>query len=278
MKLFNTFILLLFLSPHLVSAQQHYLQNLWVTDTIIPVPESVLYSATDKFLYVSLIDGLPAERDGKGGIAKLNTTGNIINLNWITGLNAPKGMARYKNTLFVADLTELVMIDILQNKVVRKITIDSAKVLNDVTVDGKGTVYVSDPRAKKIFKVKNDVPTIHLENLVKPNGLKFIDGFLYMLDNGTLYKIDKQKNKQIIAEGMDDNTDGIEPVKKGEYIVSCWTGVLYYVKENGEKQMLRDTRKEEYYLADIGYNAKENVIYIPSLFKMTVSAYKLITE
>jgi len=43
--------------------------------------------------------------------------GSIIELNWIAGLNAPKGMAIYDNSsgsskLYVSDITDLVEIDI----------------------------------------------------------------------------------------------------------------------------------------------------------------------
>lgn len=251
------------------------IEKLWITDTILPVPESVLYNKSDKSLFVSLIDGSPAERDGKGGIAILSSEGKIIDLNWITGLNAPKGMARYKNVLYVADLTELVVIDIKQRTVAKKIAIDSAVVLNDVTVDGKGIVYVSDPRAKKVFRVENNTASVYLNQLIKPNGLKVIGKFLYMLDNGSLYKIDKQKNKKLLVEGLDDNTDGIEPVKKGEFIVTCWTGVIYHVTESGSNQVLLDRRKEEYYTADIGYDSKTKTVYVPSLFKKTITAYAI---
>ncbi|WP_268846409.1 hypothetical protein [Flavobacterium aestivum] len=274
MKKSITYIVLLFTISQ-SSIAQHSLNRIWVTDSILPIPESVLYDDKDHILYTSLMDGSPAERDGKGSIGKLTTDGKIINLNWISGLNAPKGMAKHKNTLFVADLTEIVIIDLKQQKILKKITVDGSKILNDVTVDEKGVVYVSDPKIGKIFKLENDIPTIYLENLIKPNGLKFIDDYLYYLDNGSLYKIDNKKNKQTLAEGMDENTDGIEQVTKGKYIISCWTGVIYYVNEDGTKETLSDTRKEEYYSADIGFDNKKKIVYVPSLFKKTITAYSL---
>lgn len=258
-----------------LQAQQHSLQKIWATDTILPVPESVLYDGKEDILYASLMDGKSTVRDGKGGIAKIGTNGKVIDLNWINGLNAPKGMGIYKNKLYVADLTEIVIIDIPHKNVLQKITVDSAKVLNDITIDANGVVYVSDPWTKKVFKLENNNPSIYLNNLVEPNGLKATGNYLYMLDNGKLYKIDKQRNKQAVAEGMDENTDGIEQIKKGEFIITCWTGVIYHVTENGEKQMLTDTRKEEQYSADIGYNKKKKIIYVPTLANKTVIAYQL---
>jgi hypothetical protein len=254
-------------------AQQHSLQKLWVTDTILPVPES--YDSKENLLYTSLMDGKSTLRDGKGGIAKMGTDGKIIDLNWIAGLNAPKGMGRYKDKLYVADLTEIVIIDIPHKKVLQKITVDSAKVLNDITIDATGIVYVSDPWAKKVFKLENSIASIYISNLIEPNSLKAIGNYLYMLDNGTLYKIDKQRSKQVVADGMDENTDGIEQIKKGEYIISCWIGVIYHVNESGKKQLLIDTRKEEHYSADIGYNKNKKIIYVPTLGNKKVIAYQL---
>lgn len=271
----NIFYVLLLFIISFSGIAQHSLNRIWITDSILPIPESVLYDKTDQILYTSLMDGSPAERDGKGSIGKLTIDGKIINLNWISGLNAPKGMAKFKNKLFVADLTEIVIIDIKQQKILKKIIIDGAKILNDVTIDKKGVVYVSDPKVGKIFKLENDVATVYLENLNKPNGLKFIGNDLYFLDSGSLYKMDPKKNKQLLAEGMDENTDGIEPIADSTFIVSCWTGVVYYVHKDGSKEILSDTRKEEYYSADIGLDKEKKIVYVPSLFKKTIAAYSL---
>ncbi|HEY4335294.1 MAG TPA: ATP/GTP-binding protein, partial [Puia sp.] len=71
---------------------QHQLVKLWETDSVLKVPESVLYSPEDKLLYNSNIDGQPNEKDGKGSIGKTALDGKIIKVDWVTGLNAPKGL------------------------------------------------------------------------------------------------------------------------------------------------------------------------------------------
>lgn len=91
-------LLLILLIITTVKAQQ-LSKPLWESKPLA-VPESVLYSAEDKKLYVSLIDGAGNVKDGKGGVAVLNTNGTIINMKWVENLNAPKGLARYQNTLF----------------------------------------------------------------------------------------------------------------------------------------------------------------------------------
>ena len=108
---------------------QHKLEKLWETDSVVAVPESVL--AVKDLLYVSLIDGGSWNADGRGGVAKLSSDGKRMDSTWITGLNAPKGLGIYGNRLYVADITEVVVIDLQNGKIEKKIAIDSAKGLND---------------------------------------------------------------------------------------------------------------------------------------------------
>jgi hypothetical protein len=73
---------------------------------------------------------------------------------------------------------------------------------------------------------------------------------------------------------MDGSTDGIEPVGN-DFIVSCWTGVIYYVHANGKIEQLLDTRDKQVNSADIGYDPANQIVYVPTFFKNNVVAYKL---
>jgi len=44
-------------------------------------------------------------------VGRLSPDGQHYNGAWITGLNAPKGMGRYGHRLYVADISEVVVID-----------------------------------------------------------------------------------------------------------------------------------------------------------------------
>jgi hypothetical protein len=79
-----------------IKAQDHQLVKKWETDTLLKVPESVLYDADNKILYVTNIDGQPWEKDNKGSVGKVGLDGKIITVDWVSGLQAPKGMALYK--------------------------------------------------------------------------------------------------------------------------------------------------------------------------------------
>ncbi len=258
-----------------VNAQKATVQKLWATDTILKVPESVLVDDKENCIWVSNIDGASNGKDGKGSISKLSKTGTPINLEWITGLNAPKGMAKYKQELYVADLTELVVIDIKKATIVKRVPIEGSVFLNDVTVNSKGAVFISDSRTGKVHRYENNTTTIEVENLQGPNGLLSIEDQLLILDRGSLLSVTPGGAISKIMDGMDPSTDGIERVAPNQYLVSCWNGIVYYVVAGAQKITLFDTRSEKINSADIGYDAKKKIIYVPTFLKNNVVAYQL---
>ena len=258
-----------------INAQKVTVQKLWATDTILKVPESVLVDDKENCLWVSNIDGASNGKDGKGSISKLSKTGTPIYLDWVTGLNAPKGMAKYKQELYVADLTELVVIDIKKGVIKNKIKVEGSVFLNDVTVNKNGAVFVSDSRTGKVHRYENNMVTIEVENLQGPNGLLSIDDQLLILDKGSLLSLTPGGTISKIIDGMDPSTDGIEKVAPNQYIVSCWNGIVYFVEAGAQKITLFDTRSEKINSADIGYDAKNKIIYVPTFLKNSVVAYQL---
>lgn len=265
--------------PLLASAQapaSKQLEPLWQADDL-PTPESVLHVADKKapFLFVSLIDGQGDQADGKGGIAKLTINGKVIDKDWISGLNAPKGMAIHDNHLYVADITELVIIDIKKQKVTQKIPVEDAVFLNDVTVNSSGVVYVSDTRTNKVHRYQQGKIDTYLENVTSANGLKALGSSLVVGAGPELLMVDADKNRQVIAKGFESGIDGIEMTKAGEFIVSCWVGLVYYVHSNGRLELLIDSREEKINTADIGYDQVTQQLFVPNFFKNTVTAYQL---
>ena len=257
------------------AAAQPKLVKKWESEASFKVPESVYFDKAGKVLYVSNIDGEPWAKDGAGSIGKLGLDGKVIAAEWVKGLNAPKGMALSKGTLWVADLSEVVGIDVAKGAVTTRIPVEGAAKLNDLAVDAKGALYVSDSETKKVHKIEGKTVTTLLENLKGPNGVLAHNGAIYVLDNGGLFQVQPDKSLKKLADGMDSSTDGVEPLKGGGFIVSAWSGVLYHVGADGSTHVLIDTRPAKANSADIGFDPETATVYVPTFFKNTVIAYSL---
>lgn len=258
-----------------VSAQP-FLEQLWLTEGL-SVPESVLVYRSGKanFLLVSQIDGESNAKDGKGGIAKMTLNGELDDVNWVTGLNAPKGMAHFDGKLYVADVDELVVINIKSAEIEKKVVVPGAIFLNDVTVDSKGAIYVSDMKTGKIHRYVKNVLSDYVAKIDNVNGLKAVGPNLVAGAGPHLYVFDNKKNRLDIASGFAQGIDGIESLNKGAFLVSCWAGLLYYVHLDGKIDLLLNSQAEGINTADIGYDSETKTVFVPTFLKNSVMAYKL---
>jgi hypothetical protein len=268
----SLFLLFLFFAAG--AKAQHRIEKLWETDTTLAVPESVLPDLKKGILYVSLIDGAAWDVDGKGGVGKLDLAGKILDSTWIRGLNAPKGMGLWNNRLYVADVTQVVVINVAAGKIENKITVEGAQALNDITVDPKGIVYISDSRAGNIYRMEKGKVELYLENLKGVNGLKAVGRDLYILTAKEVYKAGADKKLTTITV-LETGGDGLEPVGNGDFIATSWPGYMYYVSANGKTDLLLDTHEQKMNTADIGFHPGKKIIYVPTFFKKSVIAYQL---
>jgi DNA-binding beta-propeller fold protein YncE len=268
----NVFTFLFITLAFAATAQKHKLVKLWETDTVIAVPESVL--PVGNTLYVSLIDGQPWDVDGKGGIAKVQTNGKVISPYWVHGLNAPKGMAKVGNRLYVADISEVAVIDLTSGKIVKKIKLEGAEGLNDVTATSAGVVFVSDSKKATVWRIEKDQPALYLEKLEGVNGLKAVKDELYIASGKSFVKADMKK-KVVPVATLPEGGDGVEPVGNGDFIATAWGGWIYYVSADGKIETMLDTSPQKKNTADIGYDPLKKIVYVPTFFGKTVAAYSL---
>jgi sugar lactone lactonase YvrE len=259
-------------------AQTHKLTQVWETDTTLKVPESVRFDAKRKVLYVSNIDGEPWAADGKGSIAKVGLDGKVIAAEWVTGLDCPKGLvlSRDGKRLYAADIGGIVVIDIDAGKIEKKIAIPEGIQLNDLASDGKDTLYISDSKGKKVYAVKGDAVTVELDEKVLkgPNGLLVHRGKLYVLDNNSLNEVQADKSLRVVVGGMEGGTDGLEHVKGDDFLVSVWSGAVWYVS-GANKELLFDGKAANTKTADIGWDPATKTVYVPTFAKNSVVAFKV---
>lgn len=254
---------------------KHQLVKIWQTDSVVSVPESVLIDEKKKILFISEIGpGNASAFDGNGGVGKIGLDGKNLQTNWVAGLHSPKGLAKFGNNLYVADLNELVVIDIKKAKVIKKYPVEGAGMLNDVTVTEKGIVYFSDSRTKKIHQIADQNLSTFMENVNGVNGLKAIKEELYILSGKRFFKMTADKKEIEIAQ-LPQAGDGLEPVGNGDFLATSWAGYIFYVYKDGKVETLLDSHQPRVNTADIDFDQKNNILYVPSFYNKIITAYQL---
>ncbi|NJB69877.1 sugar lactone lactonase YvrE [Saonia flava] len=264
--------------PKIEEIKETVLVHKWSADTLLTTSESVIYDKKRDILYVSNIAGVPDEADGIGFISKVDLEGNITDVNWISGLDAPKGLGIVGDKLYVTDLTNLVEIDIDAGKVSKTIPIEGSVFLNDITTTSDGKVYISDSNGGNFFVYENGMTTRLMEGLPGPNGvLSDGDTFLMALwDEKTLNTLNLETNEITKRTEGIENPDGIEAVGDGSYLVSSWQGLVHLVNADWSKKILLDTSSDEIGAADIEYIQEKNLLLVPTFYKNGLMAYELI--
>lgn len=265
----------------------------WKYRETLDAPESAYFDVDSGMLYLSNIGGQATEKDGNGFILRINPTkqkDRLITKKFVTGLNAPKGMRSYKGTLYVSDIDELVAIDMKTGTIKKKIPVEGAKFLNDVAIDPSGVVYVSDMLTSKIHKITDGKVETFVEGkeFECPNGLYVHGGKLYVAAWGVIsdpsnftatpghfYSLDlKTKERKNIVEKAFGNLDGLERMPDGSFVVSDWVASqIYRVTDKGQLTLMEIPIGKN--TADIGFNPKTKILYIPFMGESSLSAINI---
>ena len=255
------------------------LTELWRTDQNLLTCESVLFDASRQQLYVSCINGAPDEKNEKGYIAVLGTDGTVKSLDCVSGLNAPKGMGIHGNRLYVCDIDQLVIIDIEAAQIVEKVDVEGASFLNDVGIDASGKVYFTDSDQGAIWTYdQGELAPWITSGLEGPNGLYIETSRILLTSAGTedLKIIDKETGSFETAATGIGYGDGVEYTgNEGYYLTSSWLGEVFLILPDFSKISLLRTSDQEINSADIGFNTREQVVYVPTFFDNRVVAYTL---
>src|SRR6185437_1792518 len=279
------------------------INKLWETPANLKNPESVAYSPKQNVLFVSNVNGKPDQKDQNGFISKISpSNGSIIELNWMTGLNAPKGIAisNDNSKLYVSDITDLVEIDVASGKIIKRFNAPGSSFLNDVVSDNQGNIYVSDTATNTIYKLDTKLVNstssslqVWLQNpqLNGPNGLHMDSNKnrLVVVSLGPLSKpgggieVIDIKNKTISSLGKEGTAspfgglDGIESdaSETHYYVTDNPAGKVYTVNADGTGYgTLIDLHTQG--AADLGSIPSQSTIIIPLMQDNKLVAYKLV--
>ncbi len=261
-----------------VSAATYKLVKLWETEPTLFAPESARFSDKDKLLFVSNLgpSQTPGTKDNDGSIAKVGLDGKIIAAEWVKGLNGPKGLGLRRGKLYVADIDRVVVIDVAQGTILQSVPLGGTGRINDLTVDENGVAYASDHGLGKIYAIKDTEVSVFVDNVKNPNGVLSLWNNFYILARGEVLQVQPDRTVKTLVTGLDPSVDGIENISGDDFIVTCAKGIIYEVNlATGASHVLLDQRESGIMTADLGYNPRTGILYVPTLFTHRVAAYQL---
>jgi len=191
-------------------------------------------------------------------------------------------------TLLVADIDELLAIKLSDRSITRFVA-SGAKFLNDVTVDAKGRVYVSDMMDDAIYRLEDGSLDLWLKSpeLEAPNGLlaepsRIVVGAWGVMTEGFAtetpghLKTISLADQSISSLGSGDpigNIDGLEADVFGRYLATDWmSGKLYRILPGGGARLLLELDQGS---ADHTFVWDDNLVVIPMMLSGTLVAYNL---
>lgn len=284
-KVLRHSFLLLSLFSSALSADE--LEKAWEM-TGLSNPESVIYDHANGVLYVSNVNGQADQKDGNGFISRVSMDGNIMDLQWVTGLDAPKGLALRDNHLYVSDIDRLVEIDIATASISNTWADSTAKFMNDVTASADGRVFVSDMVTNRIYVLDNGQFSIWLEDteLENPNGLyaessQLVVGAWGVMKEGFATDVPGHmksvslKDKTVASLGNGKpvgNLDGVEPAGNDFFVTDWMAGKLYRIDRKGNATLLLTLEQG---MADLEHIPELSMIFLPMMKNNTLLAYRV---
>lgn len=249
------------------------------TVTSLKMPESSI-AHPDGRVFVTEIGEFGKNGDGK--VTVIKPDGAITTL--ADGLNDPKGIDLFNNQLYIADIDQVVRVDLDGKKtVIAKPSDfqDKPIFLNDIEIDGVGNVYVSDSgddngkhgaiykitQAGKVTQIINDKSGVK-----RPNGL-LMDGpnKLLVADFGTgkLFQVTfseqaKSKSTVTLLNNGFGGADGLIRDANGILYVSDWAGgkVWQLSEPKATPQLISEGHQSS---ADISLSVDGKYILMPDM-------------
>lgn len=188
------------------------------TTTGFQGPYGVAIDPKTNNVYVSNVNGDPANKDNNGFISRLKPDGSVDQIKFIDGaatkdlnLHAPKGMVVLGSTLYVADIDKLHAFDITTGKKLFDVNFGDLTVKHfyDIAVGPDNILYLTDGGANIIYRI--DVARLHEvttlaggDFLGGPRGIKWYPTrqiFLVALaDSGEVIALDRAGKRQAVAQ------------------------------------------------------------------------------
>lgn len=210
----------------------------WVLDEGLCEPETAVLNPASNELIISNICGF--NKNGEGYLSRVSLDGEMIEARWIEDMDAPAGMARLGDTLYVVDVERVHAIDLISEARTKILgPFEGAKAFNDIAVDTNGVLYVSDSARGHVLRIVDGIaePFPNNETEFKfANGMH-IEGETLYVGGEKFWSVDLSTGSVEIIniEGVAD-IDGIESDGKGGLSVSIVGGNVWHLPVGGPPQ------------------------------------------
>lgn len=199
-------------------------------------PEGIVYSETTKKTYVgSYFKGKIVTVDLDGNMSDFVTDETLVAVvglavdvknNRLLVCNSDAGISKRSGQTTTGQLAQVIAYDLTTGKKIK--TIDLSKLfpgghfLNDLVLDAKGNIYVTDSFSPVIYKIDtNDTPSVLLsnDNFKVPQGTFGLNGIVYHEDNylivgrsfgGKLYKVALDNSNTVEEIKLNKNVNSLD--------------------------------------------------------------------
>ncbi len=251
-----------------------WFENQLESPNLLNNPESVVYDSVFKRYLVS--------NCGDGNIIQIDCLGQQDYFN--TELTYTLGLHIVGDTLFVSSnegvYSGIVGFLLSTGEIVFHVDIPEKQLLNDITSDLAGNLYVTDCDANKIFKVR--VADMTYTTFVD-SGLGYPNGILYDIPNNRLLVLNcLLPNRPLISVNLEDSTvttvvetninsiDGLTDDNNGNFYFSSWSTDKVYRYDESFTNPPEVVSSGHTNPADIFYNKLNNILAIPNFSSNSV--------
>ena len=244
-----------------------WFENKLESPNLLENPESVVFDSQNNRYLVS--------NWGNGNIIQIDS--NSHHQYFSTILDHTAGLHIVDDILYASSnygmVDGLIGFNMSTGEMVSRVDIDGKQLLNDITSDTEGNIYVTDSEADKIYKVQ---PSDSSYTTFVGSGLGTPNGIYYDEPNNRLLVLNESLPfKPIIAVNLNDSTtttvaetnknaiDGLTADSDGNFYFSSWeTDCIYKYDEmfSNPPEMVSWGHKNP---ADIFYNQHDDVLAIP---------------
>lgn len=256
------------------------------------VPESAHFHEGTAAYYVSNLSLTDLTKlnvkDNKGWISKLDRDFKVVEARWFeTGLSSPAGIRVLGNTLVVANIDELVLINVTTKAVMSRVAVPGAGLLNDVDIAADGTIYATDTFTNTIWSYQmGGTPQKLLTDaaLSGPNGILVLPNRLLVASTGPFDQPQELADLWNIPldtkapgkTGFRGKLDGLELDGTSILVSDNPTARVYRISQGQLPQLVRDfTQDGLKTAADIGFDAGRRVLAVPDLQTGTVTFVRI---